>query len=296
MKAKHVELIAVVAEAGSLGAAALILKKSQPAVSKALQAAEAEIGCQIFQRSPTGAVPTVEGRRVVARCQSIRRELDLLTEDVAQMQGEVRGTLNLVVSPLAATRIVPRVLTRYLRRYPEVQVQIIGGHARAAFQRLRAREADYVIGPAPEKGEELGLRSKRLLQTGLTIGTGRGSRYLGETDPEVLQAAPWLMIGPRNRRPLYEGYFNRHGLEAPRPRICSDSILTIMSLLEGSDYLCSFPSELFPNLASKWEVAELTLPLNDVEIALALTAELGRVPTLAALAFEDMVEAVTADI
>jgi DNA-binding transcriptional LysR family regulator len=114
--AKYVELIAVVAEAGSLGAAAQRLGKSQPAVSKALQAAEAHIGCQLFQRSSAGVVPTHEGQRVVDRCQSIRRDLTLLSEDIAQVRGDVSGTLNVVVSPLTAVRLLPEVLSRYLRR------------------------------------------------------------------------------------------------------------------------------------------------------------------------------------
>lgn len=62
VKAKHVELIAIVAEAGSLGAAATVLKRSQTARSKALQVAEADIVCKIFPRSPAGVVPTVEAR------------------------------------------------------------------------------------------------------------------------------------------------------------------------------------------------------------------------------------------
>ena len=73
MQAKHVELVTAIAEAGSLGAAALRLNKSQPALSKALQAAERDLGCQIFHRGPHGVVPTVEGERVVDRCRLIAR-------------------------------------------------------------------------------------------------------------------------------------------------------------------------------------------------------------------------------
>jgi hypothetical protein len=76
--------------------------------------------------------------------------------------------------------------------------------------------------------------------------------------------------------------------------ICSDSILTILSMIEGSDYLCSFPAELFPALASRWALAKAAVSSMHPDITLALTAEVGRVPTLAALAFEDIVHAVVA--
>jgi DNA-binding transcriptional LysR family regulator len=130
MRAQFVELISVVVEAGSLGAATIRLGKSQPAVSKASQVAEQDIGCQIFQRGPAGVVPTIEGQRVVERCRMIMRDLDLLEEDVAQIHGDLCGTLNLIVSPVAAVQILPRVLRRFMRLNPRVQVQVTAGHSR----------------------------------------------------------------------------------------------------------------------------------------------------------------------
>ena len=295
MIAKYVELIAMIADAGSLGAAATRLGRSQPAVSKALQAAEAEFGCQIFQRSPAGVVPTLEGQRVVDRCQSIRRDLDLLSEDIAQVRGDVRGTLNLVVSPLAAVHVLPEVLRRYMRRYPGVQVQIVSSHSETAFQLLRTRRADYALGPAPEAGSELGLRSTEVVRTGLTFATGATSPWAKVTDPSVLLQANWVMIGLRGRRPRYAGYFERHGLVPPVPVICSDSLLTIMSLVEGSDYVCSVPRELFPDLARRWALKALDIEDAD-KVTLALTAEVSRVPTIAALGFEDIVGTVAGEM
>lgn len=295
MIAKYIELIAAIADAGSLGAAATRLGRSQPAVSKALQAAEAEFGCQIFLRSPAGVVPTLEGQRVVDRCQSIRRDLDLLSEDIAQARGDVRGTLNLVVSPLAAAHVLPEVLRRYMRRYPGVQVQIVSSHSETAFHLLRTRQADYALGPAPEAGSELGLRSREVVRTGLTFATGATSPWAKVTDPSALLQANWVMIGLRGRRPRYAAYFERNGLVPPVPVICSDSLLTIMSLVEGSDYVCSVPSELFPDLARRWALKALDVEVAE-KVTLALTAEVSRVPTIAALGFEDIVGTVACEI
>lgn len=289
MRAQFVELISVVADAGSLGAAAIRLNKSQPAVSKALQAAEKELGCQIFQRGPAGVVPTIEGQRIIARCQMIARDLDLLEEEVAQIRGDLHGTLNLIVSPVAAIQILPPVLRRFARHYPKVQVQVTGGHSRKAFRALKGRLADFVIGPAPDPENKAGLRSVKLVETGIDFVTGRTSRYLDNPTPEELQKADWLLIGQRDRRPLYEAYFRHHGLEPPRPILCSDSILTILSMIEGSDLLCSFPSLIYPDLARKWDLARLDIGSGTEVVSLALTAEIGRIPSITSLAFEDMV-------
>lgn len=289
MQAKHVELVAAIAEAGSLGAAALRLNRSQPAVSKALQIAEREVGCRIFHRGPHGVVPTIEGERVIERCRLISRDLALLDEDVAQMQGGVHGTLNVVVSPFAAVKILPPVLSRLARRFPAVQVEVVGGHSSRAYQMLRAGRADFVIGPAPEPEVTVSLRSRHLVSTSISIVTGTTSRYLTRTDPESLQQAQWLLIGPRERRPTYAAYFETRGMQAPKPVLCSDSVLTILSMLEGTDLLCSFPSLLVPDVVSKWQIATLDLAFRFPDISISLTSNLTRVPTLAGLTFEDLV-------
>lgn len=87
---------------------------------------------------------------------------------------------------------------------------------------------------------------------------------------------------------MFEAYFRRHGLEPPTPFLCSDSIL---SMIEGSDLLCTFPTLVLRDLAQRWEIAALDVATETEVISLALTAEIGRIPTIVALAFEDMVTA-----
>ena len=288
MIARHVELIVTIADAGTLAAAAVRLNKSQPAISKALQSAERDIGCRIFQRHAHGVVPTTEGQSIVERCRMVHRELERMADDVNRSDAGFGGTLNLIVSPVAAVHILPPVLRRFSNRFPGVQVQVTGGHSNKAFHMLRKREADFVIGPAPEAGEDAGLRSVNLMSNGITFVTGAQSKYAGETDPKVLQGARWLLIGPRERRPLYTDFFVAHGLTPPRPAVCSDSILTLFSLLESSDVVCSIPSLLLPMVQARWRLATLPVALDGPIIQIALTMLAGRIPTNAEVAFEDV--------
>jgi hypothetical protein len=59
-------------------------------------------------------------------------------------------------------------------------------------------------------------------------------------------------------------------------------------MIEGSDLLCSFPSLVYPDLAWKWDLAQLGIDTDAdaAVVSLAPTAEVGRIPTIA---FEDMV-------
>lgn len=291
MKAKHVELLVSIADAGSLGAAADRLNRSQPALTKALKLAESDIGCQIFHRRPHGVVPTVEGQRIIERCRLIHRELTLLDEDLTQLRGDFQGTLNVVVSPSAAMKIIPPVLQIFAQLYPGVQVQVTGGLGPGALQMLRVGQADLLIGPMTDTStEHSSLQSSVLLRTGVSIITGGSSIYLNDTDPKNLQKAPWGMIGPRDRKPLSEYFFESHGLTVPVPIVCSDSILTILSMIDNSDIVCSCPTLLVPDIESRWNIKALDIQTNIPEISIVLVTDPARLPTPAALAFTDIIK------
>jgi DNA-binding transcriptional LysR family regulator len=289
LKTQYVELVDAIASLGSLAAAAKALNKSQPAITKALQKVESELGIVLFHRVPSGIVPTLEGQPVIERCQKIRRDLAKLTEDIAQSRGDYVGSIAVVVSPLAALKIVPQVTRRFQNRFPGIELRITGGHAPEAFRGLRSGEADFVIGPAPNDTSRAGLHIEPLLRTSITFLAGRRSPLARISRPEDLLAARWAVIGPRSRPPLYQDFFRHHGLKGPEPAIRSDSILSILAILECSDVICSFPSLIAGDVMNRWDVTALPVDLSMLTVEIALTWTRERLLTPGALAFADIV-------
>lgn len=289
MKTQYVELVDAIATLGSLAAAAKALNKSQPAITKALQKVEGELGVVLFHRGPGGVVPTLEGQPVIERCQRIRRDLKKLTEDIAQSRGDYTGSISVVVSPLAALKIVPQVARRFQNRFPGIELRITGGHAPQAFRGLRSGEADFVIGPAPDDVSRAGLHAEVLLSTSIAFLAGSRSPLQEMTRPEDLLDARWAVIGPSSRPPLYKEFFRHHGHEGPEPSIRSDSILSILAILECSDVVCSFPSLIADDVTKRWDVSALPVDLSMLRVDIALTWTRERLLTPAALAFADIV-------
>lgn len=62
MSLRQYEYALAVAEEGSVTAAAELLRVAQPSVSQQIRGLERELGVQLFDRTPTGLVPTVVGR------------------------------------------------------------------------------------------------------------------------------------------------------------------------------------------------------------------------------------------
>ncbi|GAA3038641.1 LysR family transcriptional regulator [Actinokineospora globicatena] len=79
MELRHLRAVLAIAEAGSLTAAASRLGLAQPSVSESLRRAERVAGGPLFQRGPSGAVPTALGDVVLAHAVSVLEAMDRFT-------------------------------------------------------------------------------------------------------------------------------------------------------------------------------------------------------------------------
>lgn len=293
IKIQHIEMLLAIERAGSIRAASKLLGKTQPAVTKALRQAEAELGAAIFKRAPSGVIVTDDGAPILRRARLIHSELRKMQEEVDQRRGLGTGRLNVTVSPLAATRLIAGTIRMFRRRYPNVHVQISGGHEPMAFAPVRDGQADIVIGPEPQGADSGGLSTIFLIETPIVVITGRHSRWRGETRLEALSKGDWTMIGTRERLPYFQTHFTHHNLTPPKPMVTSDSMLSVLTLVEEGDYLCTFPERLLEQAMAKWSVVPLdvTPALNPARIAIVTSSE--RPPTPALQHFIDCVRQVS---
>lgn len=290
MKPNHVETIVAIADAGTIRGAALTLHKSQPAISNVLKNAEDGIGARIFLREPTGMVPTEIGQEIIARSRTILNELRRLEEQVRQLQGELVGSIRLIVSPLAAIKIAPQAIIAFKRKYPKVTVSIDSGQSPSAFVQLRRGDADLVIAPAPATpSEEIGLVSEHLFSDPLLFITGAGSKFAAVESVHELNAAQWLMFGPKEREPVIQGYLSKLGFELENPITCSDSVLSVMGLLAISDMVCTCPQSLFDQLKGTWNLVQVPFEVELAPVSMAVITSSTRPPTSVVMAFKEVV-------
>jgi len=82
---RHLRVVVLVAESGSVGRAARSLKVSQPSLTAQLKRIETAFGGQLFDRSHTGVTPTALGRYAVERARAILVDVDHLAATVSAM-------------------------------------------------------------------------------------------------------------------------------------------------------------------------------------------------------------------
>jgi len=81
MKLQHLEYVIAIAQAGSITGAAKKLYQAQPNISIALKELEAQLGIQIFWRTPNGMILTSEGEEFFLRAKKIVSEVHALESE-----------------------------------------------------------------------------------------------------------------------------------------------------------------------------------------------------------------------
>ena len=109
---------------GSLTAAARELGITTPAVSKRLSQMEARIGVALINRTTRRMSLTPEGEVLLEHARRILADLDDLDQLMSRSKGAPKGLLR-VNATLGFGRLqVAPVISRYVRQYPDVEVQL----------------------------------------------------------------------------------------------------------------------------------------------------------------------------
>lgn len=148
-KLGELRAISEIARSGSILAAAAALRSTQPALTRALAAAEATLGVKLFERLPRGVRPTLFGEAMLRRIAAIFSEIRGAADDIASLKGLSRGTVSVGAVPLAAAGLLPGALQRLVAGRPGLRATILEGNPGALLNELRARRIELIVGRVP---------------------------------------------------------------------------------------------------------------------------------------------------
>ena len=138
---------ALVAELGSLRAAASALGVSEPAVSAAIAALRADLGDPLFRRTGTGIALTPGGRALAARARELVRLADRTRREVAHATSA--GRLRVLATAACAEHVAGAVLAAFTRRVPRTAVDLTVGSTDCAAGRAGGRRRRHRAGRPP---------------------------------------------------------------------------------------------------------------------------------------------------
>ncbi len=127
---RRMALFAMVAEHGSFTAVAQQQNIATSAISAAITQLEAEIGTRLLHRSTRKISLTDAGMVFLSRCQAMLFEANTAHEELAQMVGQLVGTLTITVSQWQAECWLLPALTPLLQNNPKLNLHLLIGDNR----------------------------------------------------------------------------------------------------------------------------------------------------------------------
>ena len=113
-----------VAEARSFTRAATALGTSQSAISQIVRRLEASIGLKLLTRNTRNVAPTEAGEQLMGTLRPAFNEIDARLTSLSALRERPSGTVRITSSRHAAETILWPAVSRMLKDYPEVSVEI----------------------------------------------------------------------------------------------------------------------------------------------------------------------------
>lgn len=242
MKLTQLRDIVAVAERGSLRAAARHLAVAQPALTRSVRDLERELGAPLFERRARGMILTTMGAAFVRRANAVLSEVRRARAEVEQLHGGTRGEVVAGLSMVALTALLPKALSPFRTRYPNVQLHLIEGWYPTLENALKDGSMDFYIGPEPVQTPPSDL-VQELLFDNVRVVLARKGHPLGHARSlRQLIDAEWATTSVTFKaEEEFSELFNRLDLPAPKLALRSQSALTLISSLAASDLLAMVP-------------------------------------------------------
>ena len=148
MKLRQLRYIVEVHRRGNhISAAAEALHTSQPGMSKQIQLLEAELGFEVFQRKRNRVVGLTDpGREVIEIAQRILHDVENLRTIREDFNALEQGSLTIATTHTYARYVLPRVVDKFVQRYPDVRLGLQQGNPTQICEAVETGEADLAIG------------------------------------------------------------------------------------------------------------------------------------------------------
>lgn len=238
-------LLAVVRN-GSIRAAARELGVAQPALTRSIRLLEAELQVKLLDRTARGAVPTPAGRAFVARSRVVHNELGRAREELAQIAGEQAGSVAFGVSPQAAIHLVPPAVAQFRREHANANVRVVDGLPHLLLPQLRDGSLDFIIGGRPQGKLDAHIKTHPLFTNRLVVGARKAHPLRHIRSLRELVDADWVIYTPAGwSGAIIPDIFEKNGLPPPKSVVRSDSYVSLLSILAGTDFVGALSSMFF---------------------------------------------------
>jgi DNA-binding transcriptional LysR family regulator len=265
LKLRDLHILSTVVQWGSMAKAASHLAMSQPAVSESIGNLEAALRVRLLDRSTHGIEPTPYAHALLKRGQVVFDELSQGIRDIEFLADPTVGEVRVASGDTLAAGLMSAVIDQLSRRHPKVVIRVVQANASTLeFRELRERKVDLALARIPGTFVEDDLAVEFLFEDPHRVVVGARSPWARRRKVTLAQLAdePWIFASNHVIRELVTEAFNACGLELPRERVSSSSILLRSHLLATGRFVTVLPVSVLRYNAKLWSLKALPIDLG----------------------------------
>ncbi|MGN0996520.1 MAG: LysR family transcriptional regulator [Candidatus Ventricola sp.] len=211
MTSRELLYVKTIADEGSITRAAQKLYLTQPSLSHCVSTIEKQLGTRLFRRTSGGLALTYAGERYYRMACEVLRVYAAFESEISEECELLRGRIMMGVTNYLAADLLPRVLPRFHREHPGIELRIAEETTNELERSLLRGKLDFAImhtGAGDGASEDPGLWHEVLSRDPFFIAAPpdtpyaaapRGDQPFPELDPARLSGEPFLMVSKGQR-------------------------------------------------------------------------------------------------
>lgn len=257
---EYYKIFYYVARYGNFTQAANALLSSQPAITRAMQNLENELGCRLFIRSRHGVTLTAEGELLYSHVQPACEHLLKGEEDLDTTLNLRKGIIYIGTTETALHCYLLEKLSIFHKLYPGVRMKLINNSTPSALQDIKSGIVDLALVTTPfDCASPLKWISLKSCQDILVGGLefehlAQGVHHLAD-----LSQYPLVSLSPNTMtHQFYHQFYNAHH-QILRPDIELAAANLILPVIERGLGIGYIPEEMVADKLKKHQLVQIQL-------------------------------------
>lgn len=183
MEIHQLEYFVAIVETGGFSRAAERCNVAQPSLSQQIKKLEKEIGHPLFDRLGRKVVLTDVGKQLLPRANVILEELQNIKVEIQTEIQKGYGSLTVGFIPTIAPFVLPRVIRRFSKEFPNATLEVHEGLTDELIQKIIDAELDVGITSLPVKNKL--IQTEELLTEPLLVASSKKFDIVSRTSIHV---------------------------------------------------------------------------------------------------------------
>ncbi|HEV2388258.1 MAG TPA: LysR family transcriptional regulator [Candidatus Acidoferrales bacterium] len=279
-----------VAVTGSFTRACQSLFITQSTVSQHIHGLEAEMEVKLFERNRRNVALTPAGDTLLRYCRQIFQLLDEAEGAVRRVENPYSGRLSFGCASSTLLYQLPPLLIEYARRFPKVELKIVGGTIAEVIRQMDADALDIALVVLPLQMTH--VRKIHLWDESFVLVLPSGHRLARQRKLTIEQLRDdrfILHIRGQNTRKLVDRYLFRHHV-APRVPIEIADTETIKVMVAHGMGVSLLPTSAFKQGSKPEGLRIFPIPKGELKRSLAVIYPKSRPLRSPGLAIVDLLQ------